>query len=328
MQSFFEAPKDIIGILGEKLTDYATILESLNSAKDFPATYNRLRDNIKAIITIPDKYDLKVNDLMIFPNLEIIEVQIIGTITDLLKLATLPKLRTFNFKFPSSYKKQDEDMNTFFRTYCTNRDLKKVNFQMYNEDFSEDNPLLLLVGSQLFWGFSNRKVYRTLTKFAFINGIWNYTLYKPPRDYVKHFFITQNDLQYKIYEDPRTPRIKYHFTSNNSENQILDFCYSFWSKLLGYSYPNIVQFDVPVLLANLQSIDAITFSIFPNVKEFMVFPYFKVDKPIIEYKGRIIKFYKPPNNNELIQENLPELPTYKTIYDTIVAENNLQNKIK
>lgn len=338
MQSFFEAPKDVIGLLGGKLTDYSIILDILHAAKQFPETYNKLSNSINAIITnSSNKYKVTLEVLATFPNLEIVEIQFIGNVTDLLNFANLPKLTTFNFKFNWSYDEQIEDIKRFINAYCTgsftkdgityinNRDLKNVNFQIYNANEAGGGALLLLVGKQLFFTSPYQNMYKLFNQFADINGIWGFTYYKPPREFVKHTFVTSTDLQYKIYDAPNFPRYKYHFTSLSSESQIVNFCYSFWGKLLGYSYPNVIQFDLPIVLRSLEVLDTAIFNIFPNVKEFMAFPIFTVDKPIIGYNGRTIKFYKPPLNN-LTQEDLPELPTHKTMYDAMLAENNLQNK--
>lgn len=347
MQSFFEAPTDIIQLLSERLTHYDTILATLDAAKNFPITYNKLLNSIRVILTAdpvqakpyiykklkgsikvipnPLAFEGKINIdiLKSFPNLEVIKPQILGSNADLIQLATLPKLISFNFNFRSIIEKNiNEDIGKFGRIYCINNDLKNVDFQIYNKSCWSLDPILLLVGTQIY-GIVNWKFYDLLSKFGSINGIWGQTMYYPSTNYINHIFITEIELEYKDPNPPDKGRFKFHFTSLSSEDQIVEYCYSVWNKFLGRSYPSVLYFGLPILLETLQTLDNNIFNIFPNVKEFIVFPMFKVDKPIIEYNERIIKFYKPPNN-KLIQEDLPELPTYKTMYDAMVAENNLQ----
>lgn len=339
MQSFFQAPKDIIGILGERLTDFSTVVDTLESVRNDPETYNKLLENVKAFLTnSSEKYPLKVEYLYGFPNLEVVKVEIEGDESTLMGLAAQPKLRTFNFRFNKLKKMGETYKDAIYdvlQAYCTgtfnvrgkeytnNRNLRNVDIQIYT---GLGILLFILVRNQLYMQLTITSVPldNLINQYTNINGIWG-EYFGPKNNVVYHTtvfpytgmqinqgFLNLNYNKYKV-----------HISGEEDENLDLRITYyinKFWENLKDFTFPNIVQFDCPIIINSLDDLDETVFYIFPNAKEIMVIPMFNVNEPIAEYKGKILKFYELPQSKN---NKLPKLETYQSIYEAMVKESNL-----
>lgn len=340
---------DLVGVLGEKLTDFSTIVDLLEDVKNQPFIFNKLLNNIKAILSnVSYKYELKADYLFIFPKLEYCEVEIIDTVSKFLILASHRTLGSLHFIVENYDTYQfDEYLSLFLNNYCTgsylitsdkekieytnNRNLKNLKISLHDL-----GKRFILVRSQIYLYNNFPNVLSIIEQFAEIKGTWNQN-FMPKSNPTYHMLMY--NIQPKVYDEiitsPIFNRNKLHFVKyddkNHYEDMILIITHIF-SKLInnGSMFYDIIQYDIPIPIDLLEEINFLI-NIFPNVLEFMIVPtqYFidslsshLGDSTI--YKDRKITFWQiagGPNHF------LPEIPIHRNLYDAMVAEDNLQHSL-
>lgn len=345
METYLNLHSDIIILLSYKITDYKIITEVLKSLEFNSELYNRFKNNIRVILSNSNDFISISKELVLFPNLEVIDVTI--NVTNLNILPYLRKIRSLRIKLDVVAQYTTDTVIDFLSQYCkgntnidgveyiNNRDLKNVDFKINIKIML----LLILIKTQCYCILDVDEIH-VLDTYAFITGIWSIggrNYYKPKNDYTYHEHINMDRFKSKTLEEVnnsvvliaeyldtlREKRFKIHIISNSDRYYNTVYITLFTEiheNIKDTTNSNIVQYDVPIIISdNTNELNEII-EIFPNVNQFMVIPSFATDKKEINYNDRIFKYYRLPGEGNI---ELPEIKVFKTLYDAMLHESNL-----